>query len=285
MLDLNGLSSSSQPLPLGDVQPGVVALGYDADCQPCTSIRNLFFDAAIAEGHIYYSTQDGNLHRMTVNGNEDTCLTDVQVTTNGNKDISPDDEEETEDDNEDISLADVEVHDIKYLNGFVYYIQGDALYRIKADGSDKKTIQERNILGYFFAQDGSVYCMLTESTNLQHIRINPQGSCDSQYIMIDNSIMYMYYSLFAIDDAYAYYHTYNDVNGSIFRAPLGGGKKIKITSVQHLDDSYRPVLLGDYIYYYSDKFYRMNKDGRGVTEIGPVNKPKVPYSDAIYTDS
>jgi hypothetical protein len=248
-LDADSLSSPVSPQPIGRVDLGVRVERIDSNNITHETIYNLYFDAAVAEGHVFYQSQDRTLHRVTIHGNEDTRLTKV------------------------------EIWNIKYRNGYVYYTKDYCLWRMKTDGSEEKQITDHIIDGYWLMADGSIYCGLyDEETYKKSVEcIHTDGSITKS--MFADGIVGREDNLFAVDDGYLYYYVeaQNFKDTSIYRVQINNGEKTTLLAESGMDTwSYPPVYVNGTIYFYADKFYRLNQDGTGKTEIGPKNIYKSP---------
>jgi hypothetical protein len=249
-LDADSLSSPVSPQPIGRVDLGVRVERIDSNNITHETIYNLYFDAAVAEGHVFYQSQDRTLHRVTIHGNEDTRLTKE------------------------------EIRNIKYRNGYVYYKKEDYLWRIKTDGSEEKRIADHPIYDFWLMADGAIYCNLYDAENNDTSElecIHTDGSITQN--MLADGIVGREDNLFAVDDGYLYYYGDNadTTDSAIYRVQMNNEEKTIILAANDMDTwSYPPVYVNGTIYFYVDKFYRLQKDGTGKTEIGPKNIYKSP---------
>jgi hypothetical protein len=205
----------------------------------------------VAEGHVYYKGKDRKLHCATVEGKNDRIISNINADR------------------------------LNYAHGFIYFTDereanGEALYRIKTDGTNQKKLQKSLEDGFFVSTQGSLY----------YIKYNDEISkfsiwstdADGNEIQVISQYDWLY-SLIDITDTYVFYYycsDYGEITG-LYRMPLSGGDMETILQTNSFISSYGypPVLADEYIYFYmtdsngTEGFYRIRKDGEGFQMIGP----------------
>ena len=198
-----------------------------------------FYDFLVAEAHVFYKGEDKKLHRVTVNGNEDTII------------------------------ADKIVKDICYSYGYIYFLdENNHLYRLETSGENLELISDHIIGQYyplgtkvFYAGGEESYAYYIKEFEDQKERKIDDAFFDPQYA----------YGIIGMDTTNIYFERMDMETSkvSIISMPLFGGGARELYKGILNDFPYDPILIGEYIYYEDMCVHRIKTDGTDLMKLGP----------------
>ncbi|MBU3101784.1 MULTISPECIES: DUF5050 domain-containing protein [Clostridium] len=195
------------------------------------------FNIVISDGWIYfsnnYTTIDGSLHRMKIDGTNEEI-------------VSKD------------KLSDYGINAIFIKDDYIYYINksdNDSFYRVNKDGTGKIKISDDYMVDAIFENGWIYYGNRDDDWKPYKIKID---GTNKTKISSDN-----FYN-FTVNDGFIYYKNYS--NGNLLKIGEDGTGKMQLTNNSVSAFS----VTGDWIYYdtYDQlNFYRMKKDGTSRVQI------------------